>query len=241
MNAYKTMIAVVLFLILAMPVQVVVAQMTEPDVSQVDETDPGTEKTTTEKKKSKKEIEIDAHFFISLGIDIVAICLIILLVYYPNYRKLDNIFTLVIFNLVIFLLTFVMKYVKLSMGAAFGLFAVFTMLRYRTAGISMKDMTYLFIFIAIGVISSIQLELSQLLIINGLIVAGTFIMDGKYIIRREMWKNVMYENIDLIQPERRADLISDLRNRTGLNIHRITIEKINFLKDTATIRIYYYE
>jgi hypothetical protein len=154
---------------------------------------------------------------------------------------MDTIFTFILFNVVIFLLTFVLNKVKISMGAAFGLFAVFSMLRYRTAGIGMKDMTYLFIFIAIGLISGIQLEFYVLGIICGVILLLVFILDCNLILKREMSKNIQFEKIEMVKPELRAELIAELTKRTGLNIHRIVINKLDYLKDTASIRIYYYE
>jgi hypothetical protein len=138
------------------------------------------------------------------------------------------------------MLTFVLNQVKISMGAAFGLFAVFSMLRYRTEGISMKDMTYLFIVIGIGLISAIQLEIYELAIINGIIVFCTFLLDSNTIFKRELTKNIQYENIEMIRPENQEKLIADLRTRTGLNIHRVSVNRIDFLKDTAVIKIYYY-
>ena len=115
------------------------------------------------------------------------------------------------------------------------------MLRYRTAGISMTDMTYLFIFIALGLISAIQLEYYELGILSGVILAGTFLLESNIFIKREFCKRIEYENIEMIKPEKRQEMIDDLRNRTGLNIHRVVINRINFLRDTATIRVYYYE
>ncbi|MBE0646394.1 MAG: DUF4956 domain-containing protein [Bacteroidales bacterium] len=194
-----------------------------------------------EKKKEKKVLEINEKFLISLGINLLNVALIILLIYYPNYRKLDYIFTFIIFNLVIFLLTFVLKYVKLSVGAAFGLFAVFSMLRYRTLSLSIKDLTYLFIFIAMGVLSAIQLDYYELAIIHAIILTCTFLLDGNVIIKGEHIKRIQYENIDMIKPDRHPELIEDLRNRTGLNIHRIVIGKVDFLKDSARIKVYYYD
>ena len=172
---------------------------------------------------------------------VASILIIILLVYYPNYHKMEYIFTYFMFNIVIYLLTYVLNEVKISMGAAFGLFAVFSMLRYRTEGISMKDMTYLFIFIGMGLISAIQLEYYELSIINGILIIVTYIMDGNLIFKKELSKSVQYENIELIRPERHTELIEDLKKRTGLNIQRITIRKIDFLRDVAVVRIYYYE
>jgi hypothetical protein len=227
-----------LLLMLVMPVKVCVPQQAEPETIFQDETEATDKK---EKKKEAKVLEMNEKFIISLGINLLNVALIILFIYYPNYRKLDYIFTFVIFNLVIFLLTFVLKYVKLSVGAAFGLFAVFSMLRYRTQGLSIKDLTYLFIFIAMGVISAIQLEYYQLGIIHGIILAGTFVLDGRVIFRNELIRSIQYENIELIKPENYAALMEDLKNRTGLNIHRIVIGKIDFLRDSARIKVYYYD
>ena len=227
-----------LLLLLAMPVKVCLPQQTESESMLQEEVD---SKDKKDKKKETKILEMNEKFIISLGINLLNVALIILFIYYPNYRKLDYIFTFVIFNLVIFLLTFVLKYVKLSVGAAFGLFAVFSMLRYRTQGLSIKDLTYLFIFIAMGVISAIQLEYYQLGIIHGIILAGTFILDGRVIFRNELIRSIQYENIELIKPGNHDALIEDLRNRTGLNIHRIVIGRIDFLKDSARIKVYYYD
>lgn len=195
----------------------------------------------TDKKKDKDVVEINARFFETLGIDIAFVLLIIFVVYYPNYRKMDTIFTFILFNIVIFLLTFVLNKVKISMGAAFGLFAVFSMLRYRTAGIGMKDMTYLFIFIAIGLISGIQLEFYKLGIICGIIFLVTLILDTKLLLKRELSKNIQFEKIEMVKPEMREQLIEELKARTGLKIHRIVINRLDYLKDIASIRIYYYE
>ncbi len=192
------------------------------------------------KEKEKDIVEINYKFLWSLLIDIATMLLIILLIYYPKNRQIESIFTFVMFNLLIFMLTFVLNKVKISMGAAFGLFAVFSMLRYRTEGISIKDMTYLFIFIALGLISAIQLEYYELGIINGVVVIFTFILDGKLIFK-EYSKLIRYENIELIKPENREVLLEDLKKRTGLKIHNIIIEEINFLNDTAQIKIFYRE
>lgn len=194
----------------------------------------------SDKKKKKDVIEIDEEFFISLGINLVTVLLIISLIYYPNYKRMDNVFTYIAFNIIIFLLTFVLNKVKISMGAAFGLFAVFSMLRYRTEGISMTDMTYLFSFIALGLISAIHLEYYELLIISAIVFATIFVLEGNFLLKRELSKRILYENIDYIRPEHREDLIRDLRERTGLNVHRYHITKIDFLKDMATIIVYYF-
>lgn len=126
------------------------------------------------------------------------------------------------------------------MGAAFGLFAVFSMLRYRTEGISSKDMTYLFLVIAMGLITALSkgnwLEIS---FINVIIIAFTFALETTIFMKKEVSQNIQYENIEMIKPALRAELMADLENRMGIKINRISIGKIDFLKDTAMIRVYY--
>ena len=144
---------------------------------------------------------------------------------------------------------FFLNKVKLSMGAAFGLFAVFGMLRYKTEEISIKDMTYLFLVIAIGLLTAVikiedvayYYEFLFIVIINAFILLMTYLLESNALMKRETAKNVIYENIELIKPEKRTELMADLELRTGLKINRISIGKIDFLKDIATIKIYYFE
>lgn len=239
------MVKAFLFVFLILPVQSYSTNLTEMNLAQTEaaeqiETENRTEIITTVEKK-KDKIELNQNFYISLLIDLAAVALIIAFVYYPNYKKMDTIFTFILFNVVIFLLTFVLNKVKISMGAAFGLFAVFSMLRYRTAGIGMKDMTYLFIFIALGLISGIQLEYKELGIIAGIIFVITLLFDTKLILKKEYSNVLRYEKIEMIIPEKREVLIAELRERTGLNIHRISVNEIDYLKDTAMITYYYYD
>jgi hypothetical protein len=205
------------------------------------ESDVETVNVTLEKKREKIDVEITSSFYISLAIDLVTILLIIVTIYHPNYKKMDTIFTFILFNVVIFLLTFVLNKVKMSMGAAFGLFAVFSMLRYRTEGIGIKDMTYLFIFVALGLLSGIQMNFYELGVICSIIFLITLLLDTKLIIKKEFTNHIRYEKIEMVKPEKRDELISELKERTGLNIHRIEIIEMDYLRDIAEITIYYYE
>jgi len=192
-------------------------------------------------KKDKDKIQLNFNFFLSLLIDLAFLALIISLIYYPNYKRLDTVFTFVLFNVSIFLLTFLLNHIKISMGAAFGLFAVFSMLRYRTAGISVKDMTYLFIFITMGLLSGIQLEIYELLIIFGVLLVVLIVLDTRILLKREATKIIYFEDVELLHVDRHPELIEVLIKRTGLNIHRITVEEISYLRDFGMITIYYYE
>ncbi|MDP4281836.1 MAG: DUF4956 domain-containing protein [Bacteroidota bacterium] len=240
----KHFLTVFLFLLLLFPAVQAFSQKSEEEATESELVQSTPDSITTDKKAGKKKknvVIIDDKFFTSLGINLAVVALIMIFIYYPNYKKLDCVFTFIIFNIIIFLLTFVLKYVKLSVGTAFGMFAVFGMLRYRTEGLSIRDMTYLFICIALGLISAIQLEYYKLIVIDVIVLLVTFLLDGNLFFRRELCRSVQYENIFLIRPDQKDALMRDLKDRTGLDIHRITISKINFLKDTATIKVYYYE
>jgi hypothetical protein len=192
-------------------------------------------------KKKGQSVDIGVRFFISLGMNLTFLFLIVALIYYPNYKRMDTVFTFVMFNMGIFLLTYVFNVVKISMGAAFGLFAVFSMLRYRTMTINMKDMTYLFIFIALGLLNAIQMRIYEQAAIGFIFLLVTFIMDTHLFRKRESVKMVRYDDVKLIHPDKEEELINNLRERTGLEIHRVTIEEIDYLRDIAKINIYYYE
>lgn len=239
----KSLLLICIVILFSMPASVAVAQTLTSDNST--ETVQITETVKSEKKKDKKKdeedkLQIGEDFYINFLINLATVILLIVFIYYPNYRNKDVFFTYFLFNIAIFLLTYLMNQVKISMGAAFGLFAVFSMLRYRTEGISMKDMTYLFLVIAVGLVSAIQLEYYQLGIINGIVVFFTFLLDGNIIMKREFSKRVQYDNIELIKPDQRDKLLADLKKRTGLNISRISISKIDFLRDIAIIDVFYY-
>lgn len=184
-----------------------------------------------------------------LLIDFASVFVLIRFIYYPLYRHRELFFTFFIFNLIIFLISFLLNKVELSMGAAFGLFAVFSMLRYRTEDISIKDMTYLFLAIALGLVSAVtkikdtpdHLENIFLCAINATTLLITWLLESRVLMKKEMAKVIVYENIELIKSDRKEEMLLDIKNRTGIDAHRFSIQKIDFLKDAAQIKIYYYE
>ncbi|MFA5972893.1 MAG: DUF4956 domain-containing protein [Lentimicrobiaceae bacterium] len=202
----------------------------------------GKSKVSLSKIENDPEIVIiNKRFAYGIGIDITTMLLIFGLIYFPNYRNKEFMFTFFLFNIIIFIITFVLNKTNISMGAAFGLFAVFSMLRYRTEGISMKEMTYLLIAIALGLINAIGLNLVPIVVFNSIFIAFIFVLDHPIVFKQEVSKTVVYENIDLIRPENHELLMEDLRKRTGFNIHRISIMSFDFLKDATNITIYYYK
>ncbi len=186
--------------------------------------------------------KLSPKFFIRLGIDLLAVIVLVRFIYFPIYRSRENVFTFFTFNIIIFLITFLLNKVEMSMGAAFGLFAVFSMLRYRTEDISIKDMTYMFLVIAMGLINAVgKGNWDELTLLMAIIIVITYLLESNVLIKKEVSKIVMYENIELIKPENKALLIADLETRMGVKINQVTIGKIDFLRDAAQLHVYYYE
>ena len=174
----------------------------------------------------------------------LVILIIVRYIYYPVTRNKDYLFTYLLISLTVFLLCFLLDNVKLELGFALGLFAIFGIIRYRTDPIPIKEMTYLFLVIGISVINALankKISYAELLFANLVIVFVTFGMERLWLLRHETRKNITYEKIELIAPERRDELIQDLKDRTGLDVVRVEIRRIDFLKDTANLRIFYYE
>jgi hypothetical protein len=139
---------------------------------------------------------------------------------------------------------FLLESVKLEMGFALGLFAVFGIIRYRTDAIPIKEMTYLFIVIGMSVMNALinkKISIAELMFANLAILALTYGLEHVWLLRHESQKLVVYEKITLIQKGRRAELIADLEERTGIKINRVEIGKIDFLRDTVMVKIYFYE
>lgn len=189
-----------------------------------------------------KLINFDDDFFLRLVVNVIAMIILVRFIYYKVYGRGDFFFTFFMFNLVIFIITFLLNSnTGFSIGAAFGLFAIFSMLRYRTENISTRDMTYLFLSITIGLISAINTgTLIELVLINIVMVFGTFLLEGNVLIKPEFSKTVEYDKIDLITPDKLEELKEDLSTRTGLKIHKVNIRKINFIRKSVSLRIYYY-
>jgi hypothetical protein len=194
-------------------------------------------------------IKMSSKIGFRLLIDLISVIILVRFIYYPIYKHREFFFMYVIFNLIIFLISFLLNKVELSMGAAFGLFAVFSMLRYKTEEIAIKDMTYLFLSIAIGLVSAVTKikgapDAQEYLFLGGvnfMILLITYLLESKIFIKKETVKTIIYENIELIHTHRKDELLADIRLRTGINVHRVSIQKINFLKDCAQVKIYFYE
>lgn len=167
---------------------------------------------------------------------------IVRFIYYPMTHNKPYVFTFLTFNTVIFfVLTFITS-IEMSIGVGFGLFAIFTILRYRTDPIPIREMTYLFVIAALPVMNSAGVSAGnwlELAFSNIAVMVILFVLEKEWGFHYEAYKQITYEKIALIKPENRHLLLADLQERTGLTIKRAVIGKVNFLRDTAEIKIYY--
>lgn len=169
------------------------------------------------------------------------IALIVRVFYYPKSKRRDYFVTFILISISVFLLIFLMGGVKLKVGFALGLFAIFGIIRYRTESVPIREMTYLFLIIAVSAINGLATSISylELLATNLLFLISIWAMESNRWVKHVASKMVLYDNICLITPDREEELIEDLKKRTGLDILRIEVGAIDFSKDTAMVKVYY--
>jgi hypothetical protein len=174
-------------------------------------------------------------------INLVVCSVIVWLFYYPKSHRKDFSVTFMLFSTAVFMLLFFMKSVGVDVSIGLGLFMIFGIMRYRTEMVPIREMTYLFLSIAVAVINGINLMVSyaELVMANTLLLIILFVMEYVVSRGREASKLVCYERIELIRPERRKELIGDLETRLGHKVLRVDIGNVDFLRDVAYIKVYY--
>ncbi len=178
--------------------------------------------------------------------------------YFPKSRRVDFFFTYILVGFGIFMLIHLMGDAKLKTGIAMGLFAIFCIMRYRTESVPIREMTYLFLVISLAAINGLAwtadisgkhpdffapelTSIVELLVTNIIFIAVIWIAEGGKWVTSYSTKYIKYDKIDLIQPDKRQELIEDLKVRTGLNIKEVSVGSLDFLKDMALLKVYYTE
>ncbi|MBN2556234.1 MAG: DUF4956 domain-containing protein [Anaerolineales bacterium] len=183
-----------------------------------------------------------SNLLLGFSINFIAAWIIVRLIYYRSRPSKNYIFSFLAFNTVVFFVVSYLTNLEISIGVGFGLFAFFSLLRYRTDPMPAREMTYLFVIIALPVMNSVLSSSSlwmQAVIVNAIVVVILFALEEGWGFRFESSKRIRYDKIELIKPEFYPLLMNDLQTRTGLPITRVEIKDINFLRDTADIKVYY--
>ena len=190
---------------------------------------------------------MDQDFFKLLfrfALNFIVLTIVIRYVYYTKTPRRNYVFTFYMISIISFVLVFALKSMDIDTGMGLGLFAIFGIIRYRTNPLRVREMTYLFISIGLSVVNGLsgkQISYAELLFINFIVVAIVYVMDTRVLVNLETSKTIIYEKIENIKPQNSAILKIDLEERTGLTINRISIGKVDFLKDIAEIKIFYNE
>jgi len=185
-----------------------------------------------------------AQFVLGAVLNLLVAVVIVRFIYYPATHEKAYVFTFLAFNTVIYFVLALLNTAELGVGVGFGLFAIFSVLRYRTDPMPIREMTYLFIILALPVMNSTgMLESSwpQLLIANSAVILVLWLLENEWGFRYEVSKHITYEKIELVPPTRRAEMIADLEARTGLKVKKVNVGKIDFLRDTAELQVFFAE
>lgn len=182
------------------------------------------------------------EMMIMFVINIIFQYILIRLVYFRFTKKESFLFAFFLIGVIVFFIGCLLNYIQMQMELAVGLVAIFTILRLRTRSITMKDMAYVFAVIGIAVINALHLVAFPLLgrlIINIIIILMALILE-KFIVRNKLNShNIIYENIDLLRPDKNEELLNDLSILTGMKIVKVKVEEIDYKKKSAEIVIYY--
>ncbi len=181
-------------------------------------------------------------FITRYALNLLFTFLVIRFIYYPKYRNKDFVFTFFLFNSILFVLCFLLAEADLKFGFAFGLFAMFSMFRYRTVTVPIGEMGYFFLVVTLGIVNSIaSLSNYELLVLaNVILVFLTFVLGRWLNLTHENHQMIHYDNLELIKPDQRQALLQDLSQRTGLQIHNMQVIKIDFQRAVAQIKVFYF-
>ena len=183
-------------------------------------------------------------FLLGFLLNLLVAIIIVRFIYYPKTQDKHFVFTFLAFNTVIYFVLSLLVKSEIGVGVGFGLFAIFHFLRYRTDPVPIREMTYLFVIMALPVMNSsgmFETNWALLLLANGLVVLTLWLLERGWGFRYQTSQKITYENIALIVPSRRAELIADLEQRIGQKISSVTVGNIDFLHDTATLQVFYPE
>lgn len=182
------------------------------------------------------------NFLLRYALNLLFTFIVVRFIYYPKYRNNDFVFTFFLFNTILFVLCYLLAEADLKFGFAFGLFALFSMFRYRTVTVPIGEMGYFFLVVTLGIINSLAslVNIEMLLVANSVLVAMTFLLGRTLSLTHENFQTLNYDNLGLIKPAERAELLKDLSERTGYPIHKVQVVKVDYQRGIAQLKVYYF-
>ncbi|HAL64563.1 MAG TPA: DUF4956 domain-containing protein [Bacteroidales bacterium] len=182
--------------------------------------------------------ELIARFLFNL----LSLVILVRYIYYRTSKRKTYLFTYMLIGITIFSLSYLLENVQLQLGMALGLFAVFGILRYRTDNMPIKEMTYLFVAIALSIVNALTtgISLAELVFTNAVVLIAVALSEYYWMYRHESSKPIVYDNLEYIKPQNKKLFIEDLERRTGLKINRVEVGQIDFDRQIVKLVIYYF-
>jgi hypothetical protein len=176
------------------------------------------------------------------GLHIISLIIFIRFVYFRYNRKEKYVFSFFLMGILAFLITSMLLRVTIEMGMAVGLFAVLAILRLRSRNYSVKDMAYIFSIFGVSVINALKVfnfPLLGILIIDSLIIGSAYVLEQFIIKYRSETHSIIYDDLELLKPGKKEKLLKDISERTGKEIIKVKICRINYKRKRARLNIYY--
>jgi len=176
------------------------------------------------------------------ALDLVVVVIIVHLIYFRAKPDGNFAFTFYVLNVLVFFVSYLMVGIDIGVGFAFGLFALFTIIRYRSVTLPVKEMSYLFAIVTVAIVnglSQLGFSWSEVLFVDAAIIGTIWLLDRIWLPAQMGQEYLVYEKIQNVRPDANETLIADLRARTGLDIKSAQVGRLNFLNDTALVKIRY--
>jgi hypothetical protein len=183
-----------------------------------------------------------SDFLFRFLVDIISITILVRLIYYPRHKNQDYVFTYFIFNCLIFIVCYLLNNAKMMFGVAFGLFAIFSIIRYRTVSIPICEMGYFFTCVTLGIINSMtnyQEHFYEILFSNFIAIGLVILLEIFFKNEQQVFRSINYDKLELLRPENRLILMEDLRKRTGLQVTDVKVDRIDLVKNICRLRVYF--
>ncbi len=182
------------------------------------------------------------HLMIKFCLNLLVTFIVVNFIYSKDSNRKDFYFSYFAISITVFTLCFLLESVKLELGFALGLFAIFGIIRYRTDAIPIKEMTYLFVIIGLSVINALannKVSHMELIFTNLAIVSTMWLLEKTLLLKQEACLIMDYENIENIHILKKEDLYEDIKARTGIKVKRVEVQEISYLRDVATIKVFH--
>ena len=189
-------------------------------------------------------MEAILDYWLRFGINLAIICLLILGLYWRREPNRNYAFGMIASGILVYVVIRAMMQVEIGLGVGFGIFAIFSLLRFRTVPISLRDMTYLFATITLSMVNAMLMffgDWAELAAVNLALLATLVALEYSQVMRYRSSLSLDYDNLELLHPGRRADLLADIRKRTGITPSRVAIRRINIKRGTARLRVWHFE